>query len=360
MANFEALDRRVGISVAGAPADWDTEATVTKLLDHTSFEFPESKELIRPKPQYEVSETAPSYGTRTTDINISGRCTYAGAWLDILYGVIRSYDAESSSADPTETTASEGDYAHEWPLGRGDGLYHSLAWYQDSDTVGWCNVKFNSITISAQVNQPWEFSASGIATKVTDASTNTTTTLSNLTRQSYEEVVLSGANAYARFSTDQGTALDSSDDIPIIGFSYTLSWPGEQRDYALRGANSCETTEPRRVGKAQQTLSVTFPDNSDDTWDYWGKYLTISTVHQAQIVSAGTQIGAGVNRSLTLNFPQINNAGPLAAGVGIVEGQLAEPQMEFIPVKAQSSVTGMSHQVSYVDLVNEQSTSYGG
>ena len=357
MANFEALDRRVGIVLA---TDWDTETAVTKLVDHTSFDFLESKELIRPKPQYEVSETAPSYGARTTDINISGRCTYNGAWLDILYGVIRSYDNASASADPTETTVGEGDYAHEWPLGRGTGLSHTLAWYQDSDTVGTCNVKFNSITISAQVNQPWEFSASGIASKITDGSTNTTSTLSGLTRQAYEEVVLTGANAYLRITTDQGTALDSGDNIPILGFSYTLSWPGEQRDWYLRGANSCETAEPRRVGKAQQSLSITFPDNSDDTWDYWGKYLTISTIHQAQIVTAGTQIASGVNRSVTLNFPQLNNAGPLPGNIGITEGTLAEPQMEFIPVKSQSAVTGMSHQETYVDLVNTQSTSYGG
>lgn len=353
MSCIAGMDRRVGLVRSSA---WGTETEVTKLVELTNFNPTETVAVNPARDQFRTTQTTPFYGGITADVSISGRCTYDSTWLDILWGVARWEDGGTAS-NPTETTASEGDYAHSQAIGTGKGCYHTMAWYLDSDTIQTCNVQFNSITISANVNEAWTFSASGIADYITTASVNDTTILDALTRPEYEEIIWAGSAANVQVG-NYNSALGA---LECTAFSYSLSWPGEVRDYHLNTVSpgaTPRTNTPRRVGRAEQSLSLTLGSISNNSYDYFAKYLSEDLSQGVKINAAGRQIGAGVNRSFAINIPRAHWAGPSPQGLAIQEDTIFFPQLELTPVTGPSTPLGFSGPTTYFSFVNTTSTGY--
>lgn len=358
MAELQALDRRVGISASDDTAsNWGTEAQAdVKLVDHTSFDYSESNARTM---YLEENKTAPNGwkdGSRTTDLTFNGRCTYDGAWIDFLLAI-----SAAATSSGTEQTAGEGDYLHgAYSLtANTNPRFFSVAWFGDSDSIlAAKSFMPTSITISGSVNQPLEYSVSGIATRVIDSTETSSSELNAITRQNYEECLFGGnSGTYCRISNDFGSALSSSHDREVTGFSYSLTRPAV-RQHGLNGANSSDTLIPRFAGKYEQSLSITLASNNNDSLNFYDLYEN-STTLRASIATTGRAIASGVSRSIIFNFPALEWTGQGIAGAGIEEGSLSEPTLQFAPSTRRAGAgTGFTIADSHFQVINNQSGAY--
>lgn len=350
MSNLEGLDRRLGLVKTSS---WGTETVVTKLVEHTSFEPSEEVAQIQGIPQTARHQSAPCYGAVTSSVTISGRCTYDGAWIDILLSV-----AGANGASPTETTLGQGDYAHSYELASLKTRIYTLAWFLNGTTViTFGSVQFTSITLSAAVNEPMTYTATGIADYLRTGVANTSLVLNGLTRQNYEEITFGGSGG-AFLVNDFGGVPTG---ISVTNFSYNLTRPGIVRDYYTNTASpglSTATNAPRYTGRSEQSLTVTLADNSTASYNYHAKYATQNLVQGAKINMTGRQIGTGVNRSFSLNIPSMHWGGSYPGNLGIQEDTIAFPELTFTPIEGLTTPANYSNNNTYWTFVNLQSAAY--
>lgn len=289
------------------------------------------------------------------NVTITADLTYGQAWLALLAGL---YGTESS---PSETTGGQGDYScHHDVADSTYGIYWTLCFSIESDRVLEIpSLKVVGMTIQQDINQAGTVTFQCVASNVQLSSTNTVAEITALSDLAYETCTLGGANHYFRIdSYSASTALTNADDKTILGYTFSMTRP-HSPIRGLRGSNTAYTMEPKQLGPIEATLTVRYNELDDGTWDILSEWLSPS-FKMATLFVDGSQIGSGVNRSITMHFPYLKPKGQFPAGHDVQSNNgLFTPTIQYDALKAASNAAGMSaSDICRVTTISQRSTKW--
>ena len=255
---------------------------------------------------------------------------------------------------PTETTVGEGDYKHVITFNTSlNSKFVTLAFESSSSTVlefPTCAVQSVGLTTTS-IPGYIDFSAELLAYGVElSSSTNTNASLANCTfTEGVPELVAVDFSDNYQTNDQSGGAVSSGDQYNITSFDLQLSRPQEIIP-EIKG--SAGNSAPVATDLFDGTFAVNVKELANHA------YYTIwqaETARKAKIVITGTQIGAGVNKSVTVYLPRmLLVTEPQYALTDAGTNTLA---LNFRLLKASSNPTGMSNTYPYFEIVNTLSTS---
>ena len=358
MASINANEVDIGV-VKGAT--WGTAVDLTsagKLLHATSLSITGGYEIVQPNDAgFENFITENTRIRENFDVSITCDLSYGGTWLQFVAALLGTASA------PSEQTVGEGDYLSTLDLAsenRGDFL--TVAWKNEDDKILEIpSLKVSAIDVNMETPGTGTITITGMGDKLLydTAATNTIAILNGLTAPTYQMAAFScGTNIYARvgdYST--GTALSASDDIQIMNFTFNVTRP-LQRRYVANGSDSCRTLEPYQAGKTTGTFNFQLSEIDDSIYDLVNIFQN-ATQQMAEIFFDGDQIGAGVNTSLKLQFPYMQNDELPETGF-TSNTDIRQPTVNFTLLQAPAAPAGMSGVTNYlrVTTIDERSSAY--
>lgn len=285
------------------------------------------------------------------DCTITCDITYGQGWLALLSGFL------GTESTPAEQTASQADYLVNFDFADAPDIFWTLGFSIESDrTISIPSLKVANVKITGNINQAMSVTFGCIIDTITEGSANTVAEITALTDYAYETAVIAGANHYFRVdSYSTGTALTSADNKAITGFDLTLTRE-MARKFALRGASTGFTMNPKQFGLTRGRLVVNFSELENSSWDILGEWLSPG-YKMAELFFDGTAIASGVNRSIKLQFPYMYFAGQFPGGHDVTSNQ-----GEFLPtatyelLKASAAPSGMSGVTTLMRAVSIQPT----
>lgn len=271
------------------------------------------------------------------NVTITTDMTYGQSWIALLASVA------GTESVPAEQTVGEGDYLVTHDIADSTAISWTLCWTIETDRVlAIPSVQITGFTISQAINGAGTVTFRGIADRIIESSANTAAEVAAATSYNYETCTLGGTNHYFRIDAySTGTALSSLDEKTITSYTVTLDRPFVQRR-GLRGANTAYTLAPLQTGPIEASLQVVHSELDNATFDmitYW----TTPSFLMAELFVDGSAIGAGVNRSIKLQFPTLKVKGAFPAGHDVASNNgLFAPSITFDMLKAASAPASMS------------------
>ena len=275
----------------------------------------------------------------TADITLTSDLTFYGVWQLILAHILGNDTAAQINVE---------DYSHTMTVDQeNDGEFTTLAWFYDTadDIIEVPSIKWHTFEMTHNRNEVGQIVFNGMADRLVVASTtNEDTEMNALALTTREDAVLGGTNHYFRINADSGAALDSGDDIEIMGYTLKLSRPME-REYVLRGANTKYTKEPKQLGFIQCTLEVRLAEIDHSTINALSLWAN-ETKQKAEIFCDGAQISGdagNANASYKLSFPKLEFMGEFPDGYGLPSNnQRMRPVLKFNCFRASAAPSGMA------------------
>lgn len=269
----------------------------------------------------------------------------------------------------SETTSSQGDYAHAMNLTSANtGLFTNfVASYgpASGNVLEIPSVKWHDMTLSMPVNGVMQATFTGMGDRIVTTSTvNDRDDLAALTFQDFSDTddryaAYGECDDYFRINATGGSGLTSGDEKEILSAELTLSRPLVPLR-TLDGCNSRYTKEPAQTDPTTGTLTVQFGEINSSEIDLLGLWSSF-TKQKAELYLAGSQIGTGVDRSFKFQLPKLEAAGDFPAGFDLPNNNtLMQPTVTFNLLKAASAPTGMTGIVNYLraTAVNGRATGY--
>ena len=291
------------------------------------------------------------------DFNVSITCdlTYGQAWGALLAGL---FGTEST---PSETTGGQADYlVHHDVADSTYGLFWTLVFSIESDRVLEIpSLKVTGCTIQQDINQAGTITFQCVADRVQISSTNTVAEITALSDLAYETCTLGGTNHYFRIdSYSTSVSLSNADDKTILGYTFSMTRP-HSPIRGLRAANTPYTMECKQLGPIDATLAVRYNELDDATWDILTEWITPS-FKMASLFMDGSQIGTGVNRSITMHFPYLKAKGQFPAGHDVQSNNgLFQPVITYDCLKASANASGMSaSDICRISTVSQRATKW--
>lgn len=337
---------------------WGTAVEISGAqLIHGLWSLNHNEEVFRP--------TGVGFGNFVKEVVRLGVSVGVTLTVDVRYGcaVMQALTHILGQDTSTETTVSEGDYAHVMKFDEeNDGEFSTFAasyGTSTNDILELPSVKWHTFEWSQAANGVGTITVEGIANRV--VTSGATNNLADLTGSTYQDdvnfAVFGDANHYFRMNSQGGDALDSGDDKNIMDFTLRVSRPMSSQ-YTLRGANTRYVNEPKQLGLTEGTLRTKFHRilaSDIDLLSIW----TNKTQQKAEIFMDGSQIGGGVNRSYKIQMPGLY---PLQFPQGFDypnNNSRMEPEMTFDLLYKDSAPTGMTG-VNYLAItaVNERVAAY--
>lgn len=257
-----------------------------------------------------------------------------------------------TAAAPTEQTVGQGDYKHTITLNTTlNAKPATLAWESSSATViEMPSVTTQSITIEAS-DSPGivNFTAEMIGNNaLITGTTNTNASMASATATDTEVIAFNNDDTF-QINLNSGGSLSGSDNLAITGYTLKLTRPQEVIG-EIRG--TAGNSAPIEAGLIEGELTVTLKELADHTYfTYWYN----ETMLKSKLNIQGTQIGSGVNKSLTIYIPKMVLAEePKTA---LTSPGVNPLTMTFKIIAATANPTGMSSFYPYFEIVNGLSTS---
>lgn len=275
--------------------------------------------------------------------------THGNGWLALLASLM------GTESSPSETTPSQGDYLVNIDLAASnDGLFWTCAWSIESNKVMVLpSVKVGSVKGSIDINGAGQLTFTGIADRFMVSSTSTVANIAALTQYTYQTATMGGANHYFRFGADTGGSFSSSNDLDIQGIDFEISRNLNPR-YGFRAGNTPYTKEPYQTGLIKGSLRIRFSQQDASIVDVFADYYS-SNYKKAEFFIDGSQIAAGANRSLKIQWPYLQNPGSLPEGFDFANNSsLLLPVLDYSAMKRSAAPTGMSGVTNYMRVVSVQ------
>lgn len=257
-----------------------------------------------------------------------------------------------TAAAPSEQTVGQGDYKHTITLNSTmNAKYGTLAYESASATVveapSTCT---QSISIELS-DSPGilNFTAELLANNaLITGTTNTNASMASATATDTEVIAFNNDDTF-QINLNSGGSLSGSDNLAITSLSLKLNRP-QQIMGEIRGVAG--NSEPVETDLFDGELTITTKGLVDHTYfTYWYN----ETALKAKLNIQGTQIGSGVNKSLTVYLPKLllteePKYALTSPGVNPVT-------MTFKVIGATANPTGMSSFYPYFEIINGLSTS---
>jgi len=216
------------------------------------------------------------------------------------------------------------------------GKFATIAQLKKSDKVFENpTAKLFGFTISCEALQPAKLSLEVISNNVTlDSSTNTNTTMANVTYPDYGNRVIMNSDCEFRINDQSGDALDSGDKIYPSSFEFKFS---RQMEGDLT-CGSNDFSEPGETAMPQCQLTLNFPRYNDDTDAFFSDW-DAHTSKKADIYLKGNLIEDTYYYDMRISMPHLKVVNPQVN----VSGQGKIPMsVTFDVLGASAAPTGMS------------------
>lgn len=350
MAQLDSTNQCKAVLKKGA--SWNTEADITSggiFLFANNISVSGGYEDFRPRDFGTSGKRTKQHRIRGNfTVNISCDITFGQAWLTLLGALM------GTESVPAEQTVGEGDYLHNFDLADSIlGMFHTLVYKVETDkTRAFPSLKVQSCSIESETPGVGTAQFSCIADEFIESSANTASEIDAVAATAYEAGVISGSAAYFRYDAySTGSALTNADDKPITRFKMDLSRP-MQAQHALRGASSGKCYEPSQQGDIEGMVEFTLYRLAAADADLMADWYNAST-KMAELFFSGSQIGAGVNRSLKFSFPYLQPPGEVPQGQSPGgNNQYFTPTLKATMLKAPAAAAGMAGFTDYLRVVS--------
>lgn len=263
-----------------------------------------------------------------------------------------------------EITGSQADYLHTIKMtNKSTGLFSTFVssiGTGSTDVLEIPSVKWTDFTINQSSGGVGTATVNGLGSNLA-IKASATNALSALTGATYLNPVnfaaLTGSPAYFRMNASSGAALDNTNDLQIMNYSFNVSRPFSPKR-TLRGALTQYIIEPQQQGLTTGSLRVKFSGIS--TFD-WLAAWAAKTYQKAEIFQSGAAIGTGSALSYKFIFPYMRPGGPLGSGFDAPNNNsLMEPDVTFDLHTRSAAPTGMTGHTNYASILatNSRVTAY--
>lgn len=300
-----------------------------------------------------------NFRTRVTRLEHSVDAQFVS---DIIHNGEWAYVVAAFFGSEVKDQLNVEDYEHEFDLmPNNDGKFVTLSYLQESaKAVEIPSFKPNVLTIEHNRNEVGTFTMQGFASRVLTASwVNGPTQINALDYVSsqLDNAVWNGASDYFRINAQGDGALSSYHNLPIMGYTLTLTRQHEQR-FQLRGADTKYTVEPKqRGGYIDMQLVVRFQGIDSDIWDVMELWRN-QTIQKVDLLCSGPKIAGdagNANASYRIQIPALE-AVNFPEGTDIADNAGAfDPVVTFDiyrPVIEPAGMTGITAPVR-MTVVND-------
>lgn len=344
---------KIGLGIGSA---WRTAVNCTKAVHATLVAVPVEGKFDRRGVGYGTMRSDTTHLETTLDVTLS---------IDLQYNSCLAYVLAALFGTDTKSVLNTHDYQHILKFDDEiDGEFHTLAWLVETDETNEIpSVKWTGLELVMDVNAVPQLVMTGIGDRLvvhTQTPQNTAAELLALTYPSgLQDAVIGGANHYFRINAYSGDALDSGDNIGILGVTVSLSRPLE-RQWVLSGADTPYTTEPKHnAAYAMGSLEVRYAEIDSSVIDLQADWKN-RTKKKAELFIDGDQIAGDVgnsNASYKFAFPYMEPAqAPAGFDYPDNAGRM-EPTQMYDLLAPTAAPTGMTGNTDYcwLTVVNNDS-----
>ena len=193
------------------------------------------------------------------------------------------------------------------------GLFATIAIKKKSDKVWeFCSVKLHGFTFSVEMNAPAKLALNAIPDQLKlDSTTNTTTTLANLTYPDKGNRIIMNANTTIKINDESGAALADGDKVypNSIELAFNRPMEGDHK------AGSNYIYEPVGEGFPEPILTLKFPRYNDANQAFFEDWVA-DTRKKAEIYFKGALIESTYYYERKISFPNMKLVDPEAAVSG--------------------------------------------
>lgn len=350
MARINGRQAKIGIDVHAA-AGFGTATACTRAIAVDSLAMPLNVNRLTNSPigRNQSMFTNIARGNKAPTVELSGKMGFNNGYAEMLATFFGTAGA------PTEQTASQGDYKHTITFNSTRlAFYQTIAAHAtDTELFELKDVAWQEISFSYGGPYPnWlPASFSGIANDRVDASASQINNYAGLTALSAppaDEAVIQSSHRF-RLNADTGGALANGDTLAIKSAEVVYSDPLEQM-FEMNG----NTYNPAPIPNSLFGVTLVVTLTSLDAFTYITA-ANAGTTYKADLEVTGSQIAAGVNRSIKALFPYlrpVEDPQYTYANPGINEYVIT-----FDAMQRSANPTGMSSTLPYFEIINTLSTS---
>jgi len=284
-------------------------------------------------------------GKITASGTLGGYMRYEG--LDVPLALMMGTAGAPTQQDSTAA------YLHTLKLADNlDGLFATLAILKKSDVVfEYPTVKFFSLKLSGEMGGVVTYSIDMIPNKqVLDSSTNTASTMENVTYPDVENRIIMNSNTVFRINDKSGSALADGDKIYCSGFEFSFS-RNLEGDLTI---SHDDIDEPGGVSFPEGTLTINFPRYDDNNHDFFADW-NANTEKKMDISFTGKLIESPYYYKFTISMPHLRVINPDAP----ISGQGKIPMSMTLRMlgtdTAPAGMTGITKPFQ-LDIINKRST----